>query len=162
MIICYFVFFCVEINKINTSKRRMEEVKDKVEWSSVYEVGEQKIDEQHKNLFGAINQLADLIKLYEKNQSDQFSNVIRLLLFMKDYVHVHFRDEETAMAKNNYSGLEHHKVLHAKFTAYITKFYLDYLNNKEGDLRELLLNLKEWLSNHILGEDMKAFNQNTK
>ncbi len=129
-----------------------------IEWSTGYSVGDSNVDAQHKRLFDSINQLADLANQKDDNKAKRFSDVSNMLLFLKNYSYLHFRDEEKAMAEIKYLGLEYHKLLHQSFTENVNQTYNEFFINKEIDLDQLLKTLKDWLTNHILQEDMKAFN----
>ncbi len=136
----------------------MGQLEDFLEWSMDYSVGITTIDEQHKRLFGAINQLAELANQKDDNKTRRFSEVLKLLLFLNNYIYLHFQDEERAMAEIEYEGLRYHKLLHQNFSENVNQTYIEFLENEEIDLDQLLKTLKDWLSSHILQEDMKAFN----
>ncbi len=136
----------------------MGQLNDYLEWSEDYSVGDTTIDEQHKRLFGAINQLAALANQKDDDKTRRFSDILKLLLFLNNYIYLHFQDEERAMAEIKYEGLKYHKFLHQNFSKSVSQTYIEFLENEEIDLDQLLQILKDWLSSHILQEDMRAFN----
>lgn len=113
-------------------------------WKSRYELGIPLIDEQHKRLFFLLNQLhqAVLGKAGREDVESIFSMLMRQTV-------EHFHTEETFMAQMEFTGLEAHRVQHAKL--------MDGLNGLEARFRSgdasmaMLVTtfLGNWLRHHI-------------
>ena len=120
-------------------------------WSEKYSVGNEIIDIQHKMLFTIVNQLSEHI-----TQGDGLSKIEETLEKMSVYARMHFRTEEDLLFKANYDALVKHKVSHDKFKKEIIHAAQDILMNKKMDTVITVHKfLHNWLTSHILDEDVK-------
>jgi hemerythrin len=130
-----------------------------IEWSDDLAVGVSMIDDQHKALFTAVNNLSDAMWNGQGKEA-----VSKLVTFLADYVVEHFGAEEKLMAKHDYPLYENHRGQHIKFlqefAAFKTKF-------EAGDVTsELVIKVLDdtcdWLRVHIKGTDkaLGSFLQN--
>jgi hemerythrin len=120
----------------------------RISWEPIYSVHIESLDDQHKKLFEAVNRL---INLYE----DQFGDFLPVLKDLIDYLSVHFREEHTIMNNANYPNFLSHRNEHLKFTEKIEDFLKGY---KEGDKKlgfNMLVFLKDWVSNHTKTLDVQ-------
>ena len=69
--------------------------------------GYQRIDNQHKQLFEAVNRLMDACS--KGKGRDQIQETVN---FLGDYVMKHFGDEERLQTRSNYPGYTSHKQFH--------------------------------------------------
>jgi len=121
-------------------------------WRDSLIVGVSKIDEQHRKLVGAIDQLMEACM-----QGKGRAVIDETLTFTVSYTTVHFRDEEELQAKYAYPGMVAHKMLHAKFIKDISEL----LRELERDGPSVALTSKiskalvDWLIKHISTEDKK-------
>ena len=124
-----------------------------IEWRSSYEIGIQKIDAQHKELFKKINDLLEACNA--QNGRQEVHNTIK---FLGDYVITHFSDEEKLQRENDYPEYKNHKATHEQFIK-------DYENLKAKlDVEGVSLNFVitvnriviDWLIKHIGSAD-RAF-----
>ena len=116
-------------------------------WNKSLETGIAKIDEQHKELFRAVDILVD------RTQGDR---VEKTLQFLKGYVAKHFSDEEIMHRINNYPKAADHKQLHIAFTKTFQKLFDDY-NKAPGSKLLVVMNINKavigWLKDHIMVHD---------
>lgn len=83
-------------------------------WKEKYKVGVELIDEQHKELFQRVSHFTQTIRS-EEDWEKKLDKVKETMDFMKDYVVVHFNEEEAYQEKINYPDIEEHKKAHASF-----------------------------------------------
>ncbi len=145
-------------NEATSQVAPLEDVK--LTWSPAFETGVEAIDRDHRKIIENYEKLYQLMKagaghtFYEE-----------LLLFLTDYINVHFENEERFQVEIGYNLYEEHKKRHEFFKEKITSF----INAKHEpvsnyDLIKLNLFVKDWLIQHIFVEDMKigAFYENMK
>ncbi|WP_432735316.1 bacteriohemerythrin [Maridesulfovibrio sp. FT414] len=124
---------------------------DLVTWSdSAYSVGIKAIDLQHKKLVGMIN---GLHKAMRDRASD--SAMRKLVEELKNYTVEHFRTEEQLFDRYGYKHTAEHKILHEKFVKQVQDFDTALRSGKAKVTMEVMRFLKDWLINHIQGEDRK-------
>ena len=82
-----------------------------IQWTPDLAVGVDKIDDQHKKLFQAADDLAEA--MWSGKGAEEVSKTIRFLI---EYTHYHFRDEEATMTQESYPGLAEQQRAHTKFT----------------------------------------------
>lgn len=115
------------------------------------------IDDEHKHLFEIIEQTNELI--HANLLHDKYDEIIHLLNELKTYTETHFSDEEALMEKISYPGLEAQKKAHSAFVDKLVHIDIDELDeidsHQQTYLFELINYLLNWLSNHILGSDIK-------
>ena len=119
---------------------------------SKYNIGIAKIDLQHKQLFALINALAG-------NRSGDRAFISRILGTLVLYTKTHFKEEEKMLFKMSYPGLKAHTKNHAAFVNQIISLKAEFEKNRQSQviLEKLYVFLSEWLSNHILKEDILRF-----
>jgi hemerythrin len=119
-------------------------------WSDEYSVGIPEIDEQHKTLFDLINRIHDAINAHRGSAVCQ--DVMSQLV---DYTKVHFTLEQNLMQMGNFPGYEEHWAHHRDLIAEVESMQAKISSGKAAISFELLHFLRNWLTKHILGEDMK-------
>lgn len=131
-----------------------------IQWSDIYSVKVTGMDNSHRILVDLINQLASAEKIGNRRIAE---SVLDELL---NYAIDHFNSEEQLMQESGYplSELFAHKLQHAMFTESVQDIRWYYLHGLRPRInQEVLLFLRDWLSKHILIEDMKyAGTINTK
>lgn len=80
-------------------------------WTQDLSVGVKEIDAQHRELFKRINSLLDAM-----GEGKGKGEVGRLLDFLEGYVVLHFRTEQSHMARTFYPGYRAHRKEHRDFT----------------------------------------------
>jgi len=119
-----------------------------MEWLSKFEVGNEKIDLEHRVFF-------DLVKgIAEANENgDSRDRIRRLVAETMKYAEFHFLSEENMMIDVNYPEFEehheHHNALMRKLQLYTVKF-----ESGDDNISELINFLVEWFSEHTTNEDL--------
>ena len=121
-----------------------------VEWSNSYSVRNDQIDDQHKRLFGYLNELSDAMS--EGKGSAVVSKVLDSLI---SYTASHFSHEEKLFDKYNYPDTEEHKLIHAGFVEEVVKFKEEFEAGRALLSVKILKFLTAWLKEHIKGTDQK-------
>jgi hemerythrin len=121
-----------------------------LEWNESFSVGVLEMDEQHKKLIDLINQLNEAMKV---GKGSAEAGVI--LKGLTDYTHYHFVAEENLLEKNNYPGLLVQQSKHKAFIAKLQEFNTNMQSKDLGIGIKLNQFLKDWLVDHISGEDKK-------
>lgn len=119
-------------------------------WSDEYSVGISEIDEQHKTLFTLIDRLHQAIM--HKEGSKVCGGILNELV---DYTRIHFALEQTLMRIGGYPDYDEHCGLHKDLVDEVEALQHKIASGQAAISFELLQFLRNWLSKHILGEDMK-------
>ena len=107
------------------------------------------MQETHENEIKILNEIADLIKEYNKDDTkldDLENKLIQYIHHVKD----HFKTEEELMQEHDDPTFEMHKMAHDMFLADIN--YAKMIWSKSGDLDKILSVVKkapEWLISHV-------------
>jgi hemerythrin-like metal-binding protein len=101
-------------------------------------------------LMDTINQLATA-----EAQNDR-PVVAMIIDELVSYAAFHFDFEEKLMASAGYPELEAHRTIHQGFVRWVTDFRDEFLSYGKRALGEpVLAFLRDWLRDHILGEDQQ-------
>jgi len=123
---------------------------DEIIWDGKFSVGVTELDKQHKKLIKIINKL---INITEKSVNP--GNLADVLNEMTEYANYHFETEEKYMLDIDFNDYSNHKTQHVEFKKKTADFCFDAIKSKEKVPSEMLLYLKDWLTNHILKSDMQ-------
>lgn len=125
-------------------------------WKEKYNIGVKHIDEQHKELFRRVECLVNEVK-EEGPWGTKVLKLNKTFCFMKDYVCVHFKDEEDYQEEIGYPGLEEHRNMHASLINSITDLENQYFEQgfKEELMHQLTGYLLSWLVRHVTVADQK-------
>jgi hemerythrin len=122
-------------------------------WKEEYATGHRMIDDHHKELFKAINDLMDACKSGQGN--DRLSSTMK---FLMDYTIKHFNEEEKLQQKYHYPDYPNHHKLHESFKNTVSE--LAKKLQAEGPTTVLVakisLSTGEWLIKHIANQDKKV------
>ena len=120
------------------------------QWTEQYSVGDPLMDAYHHIFFKTIHDLA-------RELADLPSQAVEeRIAFLVNYASMHFDSEEQLMQEIGFPELETHKELHKVFREQIAALQNRYLATPSAPIAEELLEFCQiWLSQHILGEDMK-------
>lgn len=115
------------------------------------ETGNTMIDQEHKELFRAVNQLLDACS---KGQGR--SSMEQAINFLLGYVDKHFSHEEQLQQRSGYSGMASHKAFHTQYKATLKKIVAQIppADPSVADLGNLNKHIA-LLVNHIRIEDKK-------
>lgn len=112
-------------------------------WQARYQVGNEKIDQQHQQLFDLANKLVQ-----SKTQLDLAENVMCLYKHVRE----HFQQEELVMKAHHYSDYQDHVNDHNLMLDKLVEAS-DKVNKSEWQQQEVVKFMHEWIS-HILEKDM--------
>lgn len=117
------------------------------------ETGNKAIDDQHKELINAINNLLDACG--QGKGRDEIKNTIK---FLADYTVKHFNDEERLQKQYNYPDYAAHKKLHEDFKIEVNNIISEFEGNGTSVILTHKVNniIASWLIKHIKGEDKKV------
>lgn len=126
-----------------------------IEWNSSNNVGFEPIDQQHLEWVNLYIKLENFF-LHAKPE-EQAAHKLQLLKELVDFTHLHFKEEEKILYKNNYPEVNKHRMMHEKFHQ---KVYQQYRQIEAGEIvltSEILNTIKTWFLTHTSTEDKKAF-----
>lgn len=124
----------------------------KIEWNNGFSVGNDTIDRQHRKLVELYNTFARVMK--ESDPLGTRGPKVEALQIMHEYAVYHFRYEEHYMANLDYPGLLHHWRMHKDFDYKIFAYLRRLETGRLVSSDEVLGMLRQWLTEHILQEDM--------
>jgi hemerythrin len=119
-------------------------------WSDECSVGIEEIDEQHMKLFILCNKLHQAIVNKAGTKACVF-----ILNELVDYTVTHFSLEETMMRIGAYPGYQEHCAQHKALVDEVSALQQKIASGQVAISFELLHFLRNWLSKHILREDMQ-------
>lgn len=115
-------------------------------WSERLSTGVPTLDAQHREIFACLAEL-------ERAVGDKtMLSTIYAMEQLRSYVQVHFSEEERLMALAAYPGLSAHVAEHRAFRQRLLEMRRTYLDHDISE--ELVIMLREWLSQHVAGIDM--------
>ena len=120
------------------------------DWADQYSIGVLSVDQQHQKLFELISHFYDLI--HQKDVKRAMSETLQGLI---EYTVYHFATEEGYMQKYQYPLYAKHAAQHAKFVEKTKDLQARFQAGELVIPIEIADFLKEWLMNHVLGEDQK-------
>lgn len=119
-----------------------------IRWQDSFAIGVASIDSDHQVLVSLLNQLSETRE--EGQARDVVGSVLNVLV---EYTINHFHREEHLMALCGYSDLADHHQKHQRIAARVQKMRQQYESGCHTAVDELLNFLKNWLVEHIIGED---------
>lgn len=124
----------------------------KIEWNEDLAVGIEDIDDQHKELFNRFNKLLDAC-----SSGSGKAEIGSTLLFLDEYVQVHFRDEEKLQVAHAFPDYPAHHEQHRIFVDKLESFKTEMLTTGATLSLTIATNtlLIDWLVNHISRMDRK-------
>jgi hemerythrin-like metal-binding protein len=117
-------------------------------WRVEMEVGHGRIDEDHRTLVDAMNQLRAAL-----DRGMDREGVAKVLGFLRDYTVSHFGMEEALMREHGYPQALAHLAAHAELLLKVSEFTATYRRGGFVSIPDLLAFLEAWLLNHIQIED---------
>jgi len=119
-----------------------------IRWTQTYCVNVAALDEQHRRLFQAVNDLNLALRAGIGNAA--LEAVLKNLV---DYAAFHFQSEEALMEQHAFPGLSMHRAQHEMFRDKVGAFLDDYRAGRSGVAVSLMLFLQAWLNRHLLKTD---------
>jgi hemerythrin len=122
-------------------------------WDGSLVTGNTMIDEQHQNLFQAIN---DLLQTCEEGKGKD--ELKKSLDFLTNYTIKHFFEEETLQKKYNYPDHPNHHKYHEAFKETVRDLSHQLIMGGATDalIQEVQNQIGGWLVSHIQVEDKKV------
>jgi hemerythrin len=119
-------------------------------WSEELSTGIRDIDAQHIAVIGQFNSLIEAC-----SQKKGHEEVGRFLTFLTGDVHRHFDDEERAMARNLYDGIEAHIKEHEQYRRQLAGLKDDLIKRGTTDqvVAEAVWVAADWFITHIKRTD---------
>lgn len=117
-------------------------------WQESYSIGIPVLDADHKILFNLINQLFDARE--EGQTREVVGSIFNVLV---EYGVGHVRREEHLMQACGYPRSAEHRQAHLDLARQVEKFRQAYEGGRHAAVDEMLALVKNWLVDHIVGED---------
>jgi len=109
-----------------------------------YEIGHHHIDHHHEELLSIDSMLEKAIR------SNRRSNINDIIVFLEHYAEDHFKEEESFMLENDYSGYALHKAEHEMFATFVKELRSMYTDNKpSAHIIFLIRRIVDQLIHHI-------------
>ena len=119
-------------------------------WSSKYSVGVETLDNQHKNLLKALN---DLHAASMKGIANEVAGP--LLGRIVSIASAHFSAEERLMESIRFPGLAGHRTKHQELTGKIAEFTSRHEKGDKTTYTQLLYFMRDWQTKHMQTEDQE-------
>jgi hemerythrin len=123
-----------------------------IRWQDCFTIGVSFIDADHQVVVSLLNQLYDARE--EGQTREVVGSVLNVLI---EYTINHFRREERLMEFADYPDLSAHKEQHNCLAGQVRLFQQQYDDGRHAAVDELLDFLKNWLVEHIIGEDTRIW-----
>ena len=117
-------------------------------WHERYRLGDADIDAQHQKLFEMVNHFDDVIGM---------GMPVELGLILEDLVAftiVHFRFEEDLLKRIGYPQSTDHQKQHGLLLGQVQDMRSRMIAGGHVDAKSIVWFLADWLTNHIIREDM--------
>ncbi len=121
-----------------------------IDWNDSFSVGIKEMDNQHKKLIELINQLHEAMRVGQGS-----STVSSVISDLADYTVYHFQAEEKLLQTHNFPGYLVQLKSHKGFVEKVQEFQANLTSRKLSMSIEVIQFLKDWLIEHIQGQDMK-------
>lgn len=126
-------------------------------WSPRHQTGIEAIDQQHRSLFLAFDELWKITA--DHRLGTPWPPYLGIFLSqLGGFARTHFAFEEQLMADHGYPGLTAHRLQHQQLAARLAACQERCADSamsedQQADLEELLAFLGDWLEHHILEQD---------
>jgi len=119
-------------------------------WRKSYEIGNETVDGQHKELFRLVQDVLDADAFGSRKEKIESA-----LKFLAEYAVRHFETEEELMLESGFPGYEAHKKIHEDFVHAVVDFMGRF--EEEGSTVSVSETINgfvlDWLNEHIMGSD---------
>jgi hemerythrin len=121
----------------------------RLEWNEFYSIGNDDIDNEHRQIFILANELQA-----HQNDDVKLKQAVKAVI---DYTKYHFKSEENYMQSINYEGLEEHKQIHKEIILALSDFLKNINTLSNEEITQTLYDfLTTRIISHILIEDKKV------
>lgn len=123
-----------------------------IPWKKELEIGIELIDKQHKEFLMNANKFIIRVRA----QKEIFA-IVEELEFLENYLLYHFQAEETFQVQSQYPDYLNHQAEHKfmKFKVREMSTLLTEQNFSEESICMFCKFINEWITNHILNEDLR-------
>ena len=122
-----------------------------MEWDATkFELAVPKMDDQHKKLIDIMN------RLYDRHHANAAKPELdKLLIELRNYTLLHFREEEALLEKMQFPQYARHKLIHEQLLTDFSKHYQAFAAGN-GEISSAFFDfLRLWLTSHIMHIDRK-------
>lgn len=125
-------------------------------WKEKYKIGISTIDKQHEELFSRVADFLQAIR-QEGCWEEKVEKVKDTMVFLQEYVVIHFNYEEEYQQTLGYPDCEEHHNIHEVFKADIQSMAQEFADAgyREEAVQKLAGRLLAWLINHVVAADQK-------
>ena len=122
-----------------------------IEWNDKVSVGVKAFDDEHRQIFAAINKLYDAY-----SAGSDLDAIGYIIIDLLNYADEHFENEERVLRQFKYPYLRAQELAHQNFVKQIVDIKNNYLTygDRSASLKIASL-LRDWLIEHIMGMDKK-------
>tara|TARA_B100000315_G_scaffold43957_1_gene38925 strand:+ start:4471 stop:4878 length:408 start_codon:yes stop_codon:yes gene_type:complete len=121
-----------------------------IEWSDLYRVNIEELDQQHKQLLNIVNEFDEAVET--KKEEETTKNILKNLL---DYADMHFKKEEELMDQHGYPEIAEHKKQHDDLLEELFHIYKNFIGSDRDAAFQTVFLLGDWLLNHTDIDDKK-------
>jgi hemerythrin-like metal-binding protein len=124
-----------------------------INWNDALSVNVKEIDRHHKKLMELIN------GVYQGMMMDKGKEIIgKILNELLEYTEYHFGYEEELFQKYGYPETKEHIAKHKNLVSKVKDFVDEFQAGNASVDHDLLIFLRSWLTNHIMGTDQEYSN----
>jgi len=120
-----------------------------LEWTNSITLYNDKLDEQHKELFDLINQIITQERI--EPMSEDFAIILSKI---SDYGLEHFKTEEKLMQDLNYPHLDKHRKEHREYIYHVALFNTNFKSKNYTEPAKVVKFVKGWWYWHIMMQDL--------
>lgn len=125
-----------------------------IAWSDDFNVGNEKIDKEHKELFIIAQKCSQIENISDISEQQKILKLVLKKLY--EYVVIHFSHEEKLMQEINYLDIEQHKTIHKEILKSLNQLVTKLNNYSINEISKKINDfIKLYFIVHIKEEDMK-------
>ncbi len=124
----------------------------RVEWSPIFQCGNGKIDEEHRELMMQVNQMIEMA-LSNYQETDFLTSYDQLV----EYIKKHFVDEEKVFSQTQYPDIEKHKQLHRDIIEKAAAVRADFVDHRKSPVDVIKFLIAEVVIGPLILEDSQFF-----
>lgn len=118
-------------------------------WHERYRLGHGEIDQQHLQLFERVNHFDDLIQMgLDHELGPVLDDIIGL-------TKAHFAFEENLLRQVGFPRIDGHEAIHQELLHQVRAMRARLRSGGHGSYKAVVRFLADWLTNHILREDLE-------
>lgn len=131
-----------------------------IEWKDAYNIGVERLDEDHRHLVDLVNELhAGITRNRDcggfEGVVDELQTLLHVLDELIDYAIEHFALEEECMLKHAYPGYAQMKQAHRRLMNMVQDLRRGFDEGQAVSSQKTLESVRVWLETHVLGLDMQ-------